>query len=393
MRDWINITEGASLSEGFFSGDDDCWIDDEGQRHELDRERRETHRQMAARLLASEGQSIKMACAKGWIRVWIENQTCFLEFDFAKVSRKAVQTCTEFLRKVLAVSKVYIDDSASGAYEDIADIKSAIRRIREISIKRDLNFMFENEEVNEVYSRDNQYLKQTLTGGEFDGYRYWEYAYTWAQQTGQEEEIEEILGEMPDDEEPDQYEQLTPELKASFQQWVEDFLNRNDPSELPSSFYFDSSPVRIPRNTWLVHFTDHAEDIIRSGFTHGVYDAAQLGLTTYQSHDSKKSGGYNFAFLATGRDASWAAQKKKYGRDFVMFQNSGIKTYHYADEENQIIFWGADVDKRHIALVREMEGEYHVLSRTGMTLFKGDFDSTVKWVIANHRQYSRQLYR
>ena len=75
-----------------------------------------------------------------------------------------------------------------------------------------------------------------------------------------------------------------------------------------------------------------------------------------------------------------------------MFQNAGMKAYHYSDEEDQVIFWGPDVDRRHIALVRQIEGEYHVLSRTGMTLFKGEFAPVVQWIIAHHRQYSNQLY-
>ena len=34
-----------------------------------------------------------------------------------------------------------------------------------------------------------------------------------------------------------------------------------------------------------------------------------------------------------------------------MFQNSGVHCYHYGDEENQVVFWGADVDPRDIILI------------------------------------------
>jgi hypothetical protein len=252
--------------------------------------------------------------------------------------------------------------------------------------------LFESEEkIDEVYSRDNQYVKQVLGSGEFDGYRFWGYADEWMN-TQDEEEIEEVLGEPFDAEENEQYEKLTPDLQKDFAEWVGDYLSRHDPAELPSSHYFDSDVKRIPRTTWLVHFTDHAESIIGSGFTHGTHSADELGLTTYVNHDSKKHGGFNFAFIADGRDALVAANKNKYGKNFVMFQNSGVETYHYSDEENQIVFWGPDVDRRHIALVRQIDGDYHVISRMGMSLYAATFEKVVKWIIAHHRQYSKQMF-
>ena len=35
----------------------------------------------------------------------------------------------------------------------------------------------------------------------------------------------------------------------------------------------------------------------------------------------------------------------KYGKDAVIFKGTGVEVYHIGDEENQIIFWGSDVDK------------------------------------------------
>src|SRR5205823_3557059 len=98
-------------------------------------------------------------------------------------------------------------------------------------------------------------------------------------------------------------------------------------------------------------------------------------------------------FLAGSRDAYAAASRKKYGRDCVVFQNAGVLAYHSGDEEDQVIFWGPDVDLRHLALIQLVDGDYHVKSRTGMTLFTGEFEQAVKWVMAHHRQYSRQLYK
>lgn len=391
MRPFIDI-----LNEGFFSGDEDCWIDANGETHDLDRQSRETHRMLAKKLLADQippnDDEVKFACAKGWVRIWVEGTICFVALDYKHVSRKAIVATTSFLKKTISIFKIWIEDSASPDYEEFTDIKRACGKLQQLSIKHDLAMMFETDQIDEVYSRENGYVKQHLGNTEFDGYRYWNYAYTWAQQSEEQEEIEEILGDVPQEDEPEQFEKLTPALKKSFEEWVTDYLNHHAPEELPSSQYFDSSPVMIPRNTWLVHFSNDAEEIIEQGFTHGTYDLEELGLTTYRSKESKRHGGYNFAFIAQSRDAILAAQKKKYGSDCVVFQNSGVKTYHYSDEEDQVIFWGPEVDRRHMALIVQRDGDFQVKSRTGMILFSGAFDAAVQWVITNHRQYSNQLY-
>ena len=290
MRALIDI-----LNEGFFSGDEDCWIDENGQTHDLDRQSRETHRMLAKKLLAGQippdDDEVKFACAKGWVRIWVEGTICFVALDYKRVSRKAIAATTSFLKKAASVFKVWIEDSTSPDYEEFTDIKRACGKLQQLSVKRDLAMMFETDQVDEVYSRENTYLKNHLQDNEFDGYRYWSYAYTWAQQSDDEEEIKEILGDVPQEDEPEQFEKLPPALKKSFEEWVTEYLNRHNPAELPTSHYFDSSPTLVSRNSWLVHFTDHAENIIHNGFTHGTYDLEQLGLTTYFSHDSKRHGG------------------------------------------------------------------------------------------------------
>jgi len=80
----------------------------------------------------------------------------------------------------------------------------------------------------------------------------------------------------------------------------------------------------LPRNTWLIHFTNEPYSIAKNGFTIGMDDMERLGLTTYFSKEYKSLGGYNFAFLAPSREANWAATKRRYGKSAVMFQNSGI---------------------------------------------------------------------
>jgi hypothetical protein len=120
----------------------------------------------------------------------------------------------------------------------------------------------------------------------------------------------------------------------------------------------------------------------------------QLGLTRYLSDHDKSFGGYNFAFTAGGRHASFAAHKRKYGRDAVMFQNSGVVVDHHGDEEEQVIFHGTDVDPRDIVVLRYLEGDWCVLgSDNDRPLFKGTFDAAEKWVRSNFQQYRRALTR
>jgi len=385
MRDLIEIME------GFFSSDEDCWLDDKGARHDLDRASRETHAKYIARAMGDQsGNAIKKACDLGWLRVWVEGQICFLECNFARVSRHALKAAITVLDKAYAVSSVMIEDSASTQYEKFDDIKKAQRKLRELSVKRDLSMMFEDAKIEETYTDQNVHLNRYLASTEFDGYSFWYISDEWASRND-EEEIEEALGEPLDSEEPEQYEKLTPELKSDFEEFVTSYLERHSPAELPSSHYFSFSKM-IKRQTWLVHFSDNADQVVSSGFTHGIYDVDRLGLTTYFSHDSKKYGGYNFAFEAGSRDSRIAASRGKYGRDFVIFQNAGVKAYHSSDEEDQVIFWGPDVDKRNLILVRKIDGDFHVVSRKGETLMKGDFEPVVEWVMKHHRQYSRQLY-
>lgn len=391
------MLESSDLIEGFFSGDDDCWIDSEGTHHDLDRSTRETHRMMANTMfrdqMSDDTDSVKFACRAGWVRVWVEGQICFVQLDFKHASRKAVRSCSEFLRKAVGITKVGIEDSASTTYEEV-NIKAAPTRLMQITVKQDLATMFEAEKLDEVYSEPNSYLARMMNDSSFDGHQYWYLAYTWASRTGVMADVEEQLGEPPQEDESDQYDKLDDDLQEEFAEWVLEYLRQNDPAELPSSEFFHPDKKLLPRTTWLVHFTDEPEAIANEGFTHGTYDASKLGLTTYYTKTAKKYGGYNFAFVAGSREADWAAHKGKYGKHCVVFQNSGLKAYHNSDEENQVIFWGPDVDRRHIAVIRKSSetGEYEVRSRTGMKLYGGDFEVAVQWVIAHHRQYSSQLY-
>jgi len=111
-------------------------------------------------------------------------------------------------------------------------------------------------------------------------------------------------------------------------------------AEMPSWFFF--TDPKLIRNNWLIHFTDHAWDVIRNGFTKGMYDINRLGLTTSYTDSAKKYGGYNFAYYYKDLPRGTASN---YGSEAVIFKASGVRVWHVGDEEYQTIFWGADVDK------------------------------------------------
>ena len=115
-----------------------------------------------------------------------------------------------------------------------------------------------------------------------------------------------------------------------------DYLMQNDPGDAPTWAHFDA-PRMLRPDTWLVHFTDDGYDVARKGFRYGMDDMTRLGLTSWFNKESKKFGGYNFAFVADGRSASSAASAKKYGKQAVMFRSAGVEAYHWGDMEDQVI--------------------------------------------------------
>lgn len=147
----------------------------------------------------------------------------------------------------------------------------------------------------------------------------------------------------------------------------------------------------IPRNTWLVHFTNDSDEIAYNGFERGYPYIERLSLTTRQD-DRGEEEGYNFAFFADSTDADFAASKGRYGSEAVLFLNSGVHTHHSGDREHQIIFWGPDVDKSLIVPLKEEGGDWQVLNhKTGDPVFSGDFKKVVQWVMLNFNQYKNVI--
>lgn len=264
-------------------------------------------------------------------------------------------------------------------------------------------------ELDERYTAPNQQFLAYMKAEEFDYYEHWHAVAQWLDDNDHLDEVNEATGrefadgdELAEEDPEDIWPKLPEWLRDECQEDVLENLMQNSPVEAPTYKHMDlHSPKPLPRGTWLVHFSDHADEIARQGFKRGVFDYTKLGLTTYMNNDGhyKKTGGYNFAFLANGKDARWAASQKKYGRDCVLFQNSGVHAYHYGDEEQQIVFWGEDVDPRDIILIqRGEEHDFEVKAKRDTrrennadVLFGGTFEACVNWSIKNFAQYRRYL--
>jgi hypothetical protein len=254
-------------------------------------------------------------------------------------------------------------------------------------------------DILEKYSSDNAYLLRHLNNSEFDYYRHWSLICLWAEENDHLGDFE--LGDDAvvddastlNDYDPEVFLTLPEWQRREAIEWATEYLERHDPSELPSNHYLSAEKKLLPRDTWLVHFTDHAGAVVANGFTHGTSDVDALGLTTYTKHEAKSMGGYNFAFEAGSRHALWAAQKGKYGKQAVMFMNSGVKAWHSSDEEDQIIFWGPEVDRHSIIRLFNEYGDWSVHDvRTNRPIVTGDFEKVVDWVMRNTRQYARALF-
>jgi hypothetical protein len=168
------------------------------------------------------------------------------------------------------------------------------------------------------------------------------------------------------------------------------------PAQIPSWFYLHE-PTLV-KNQWLVHGTNRMDGrmMARKGFIKGIDDPTKLGLTTWL-HGKKIGEGYNFAY--TPKDFALYGvdgQALKYGDGtFLIFRASGIRCWHHADEEFQVIFHGKTA--RDIVFVDEVMDTYTIYSKKGNPLVQTGTEGKnspvdlVNWVIDNYDQYRRSI--
>ena len=143
-----------------------------------------------------------------------------------------------------------------------------------------------------------------------------------------------------DPEEPESFypsEEDLGENEELFKKWL--FKTKpysDDPTEIPA--WGVMSYLRIVKNTWLVHETDYAREIINEGFSNGLEDYTKLAYSKFHSDfdrspTSDPNYEYMFAFDADGY--SWKTRRSHYGEEIIMFRSSGVEIIHYGDENQK----------------------------------------------------------
>lgn len=189
-----------------------------------------------------------------------------------------------------------------------------------------------------------------------------------------------------------------PEIYEEFSKWLLDGVkNYSLPildADYPAWSFFDDSP-EIVKNQWMIHFTDEADSIAIEGFKYGVDEFSKLGLTTMLGDVDKEYGGFNFAYLIDdfNRYATSRGQGYKYGSEAVVFRASGIKTWHYSDEEPQVVFFG-NTATNIIPITRGEDSEWAVRDVKSWDVLYEDDDlqKVVFWIANNYDQYRKRLH-
>lgn len=141
-----------------------------------------------------------------------------------------------------------------------------------------------------------------------------------------------------------------------------------------SPTYLTVDYERDVEDEWLIHGTNNAKEIELDGFTRGVWDFSSLALTTHLV-DSIKTGGFNFAFYA---EKFHESDVLAYGKEAVVFQATGIETWHHGDQQRQIIFVGNTAHEIH-AIQRSSYGDFY--ASLGEEEFTGSLQECANWIM------------
>lgn len=179
-------------------------------------------------------------------------------------------------------------------------------------------------------------------------------------------------------------------LKKPLLNYIEAHIYHGGIENAPASYTIENG--KLFKNGWIIHFTSDALSIAREGFRYGTDDVSRLAYTGAGSTDGKAEG-YNFGYDINDFDRFYRGYsgRPKYGSEAVLCQVSGVKVWHYGDEEYQVIFWGKDA--KNIIPIVEEDGYWKILStKTGNKLIEFEnLSDIVDWVMTNKEQYRKHL--
>jgi predicted nucleotidyltransferase len=219
------------------------------------------------------------------------------------------------------------------------------RPLREIHLMEDAGGSFNGNQVLQWYFRQHPF--------EYDDF----YESEWMADIWQHYRESEL------DNEDVQYPDLDDAAQREFASWFQQKgLDRDwlyhAPDTAPA--WMLVQPVTgalLPATTWLAHFTDHADAIMREGFKLGVPDVNKIALTRINhafggvDRVTYDEPGFNFAYLTNSTpklDDRWIPDG--YGKQVLLFQSSGMLVHHNGDRETQVVFWGpaANLSRAHV---------------------------------------------
>lgn len=243
------------------------------------------------------------------------------------------------------------------------------------------------------HSSQGNLISKYLSSSKHSVEDVWHHFLSWQRSGEIVDSIGLDLNDLEDEHSYEDVERIDAYLDGRPDLWDEfhNYVMSRSPEDAPTLSYVDYRR-KLPRDTWLVHFSDRASEISEHGFKLGEPNPAKLGLTRSRIPSMP---GFNFAFVAGSRDSIAAARRGKYGSDAVMFMSPAQLVYHFGDEEHQAIFDGESVRAKDIVLVtRDNDGGWVVNSkRSGLRdpFRSDDFGKAQAWVMSNWEQYKRVI--
>jgi hypothetical protein len=165
------------------------------------------------------------------------------------------------------------------------------------------------------------------------------------------------------------------------------------PNKYPSWRWFKSP--EILKNQWLIHFSNAAKEISKSGFKLGAKNIDDLACTRGLPASDKVEGGYNFGFTIDDFPKHYLyptayGYQHRYGNYAVLFRASGIRVWHEKDKEHQVIFNGRDAKDIILIEFKNDPFRYIICGKNGKILFGNpDLNIVVRWAINNYGQYHK----
>ncbi len=263
--------------------------------------------------------------------------------------------------------------------------------------------------INEIYSKDNAKIYNHFKNDvAFNPYDYAYYIVDWLEfyyhgsisrmnydlhlnfKYNNFHEMREALDTHNSEHFLEIFEHLPENLKEKCKEFCKDKHKDEEVESVHPNFFVELNN-KIPRSSWLIHFTDKPLEVWRHGFKQGIKDLSKIGISVYAHNKTEitPEQGYNFAFIANSPEVNWAARSGNYGEHALMFQSSGIKVYSWKDHETQIIFSGNSINPRDIILLYFIEQTWCIVSRKNKNILYHDenISKVVSWVENNHQQY------